>query len=34
MPIPDTDIFPHATGAAKALVDKHSAPADLTFYSG
>ena len=29
MPIPDEQIFPHATGAAEALVAKHQEPQPL-----
>ena len=31
---PDADLFPHATGAAKATVDAHSAEQSLKLYSG
>ena len=34
MPIPDEQIFPHATGAAEALVAKHQEPQPLVFYAG
>ncbi|KAG5645414.1 hypothetical protein DXG03_006238 [Asterophora parasitica] len=34
MPIPDEQIFPHATGPAEALVAKHQEPQDLVFYAG
>lgn len=32
MPIPDADVFPHATGAAAKFVEEHSQPAELTLY--
>ncbi|KAJ6497564.1 glutathione-S-transferase [Mycena sanguinolenta] len=34
MPIPDEQIFPHATGNAKLTVDAHQEPQELIFYSG
>ena len=34
MPLPDEQIFPHATGAAEALVAKHQEPQPLVFYAG
>ena len=34
MPIPDAELYPHATGLAKATADKHSEPQDLKLYSG
>ncbi|KAF9486043.1 glutathione S-transferase [Pholiota conissans] len=34
MGIPEENIYPHATGAAEALVAKHQEPQDLVFYAG
>ncbi|KAG6920031.1 hypothetical protein DXG01_010099 [Tephrocybe rancida] len=34
MPIPDAQIFPHATGPAEKLVAKHQEAQDLVYYSG
>ncbi|KJA28856.1 hypothetical protein HYPSUDRAFT_61695 [Hypholoma sublateritium FD-334 SS-4] len=34
MPLPDEQIYPHATGAAEALVAKHQEPQPLVFYAG
>jgi glutathione S-transferase len=34
MPLPDEQIFPHATAEAEKTVAKHQAPQDLIFYSG
>jgi len=34
MPIPDVDIFPHATGPAQQLVAKHQEPHELIYYAG
>ncbi|KAI9878783.1 MAG: hypothetical protein M1830_010524 [Pleopsidium flavum] len=31
---PDSDLYPEATGLAKAVVDRHSAPEPLVLYSG
>lgn len=34
MPPPDADLHPEATGLAKELVNKHSAPQPLKLYAG
>jgi hypothetical protein len=34
MPIPDEDIFPHATGAALSTVEAHKEHQELVFYAG
>ncbi|KAL8291904.1 hypothetical protein RQP46_002162 [Phenoliferia psychrophenolica] len=34
MAVPDASIHPHATGPALKIVEAHSAPQDLIFYSG
>ena len=34
MPPPDADLHPEATGLAKELVHKHSAPQPLKLYAG
>jgi glutathione S-transferase len=34
MPIPDEQIFPHATGNAISTVEAHKEPQELIFYSG
>ncbi|KAJ7072668.1 glutathione-S-transferase [Mycena amicta] len=34
MPIPDEQIFPHATGTAATTVEAHTTLQDLTFYAG
>ena len=34
MPPPDADLYPTASGPAKAIVDAHSAEQDLKLYSG
>ena len=31
-PMPDEDIFPHATGAAEKVVAAHQAPCDLVYH--
>ena len=31
-PMPDEDIFPHATGAAQKTVAKHEADSDLVYH--
>lgn len=32
VPMPDEDIFPHATGAAEKVVAAHQAPCDLVYH--
>lgn len=34
MPLPDEQIYPHATGAAEAVVAKHQESQPLVFYAG
>ncbi|KAJ7503024.1 glutathione-S-transferase [Mycena galericulata] len=34
MPVPDEEIFPHATGTALLTAEAHKAPQDLIFYAG
>lgn len=31
-PMPDEDVFPHATGAAEKTVAQHQAPCDLVYH--
>lgn len=34
IPMPDANIFPHATNEAAKTVEKHQEPQDLVFWSG
>jgi hypothetical protein len=34
MPVPDEQLFPHATGNAISTVEAHKEPQELIFYAG